>query len=352
VTVPAGNRVIAVFGAYGHTARFVVAELGERGWTPVLSGRDAAKLATVAAGSQPVLERRLASIEDPASLDRAIAGAAAVVNCAGPFGETAPAVIEAALRAGIHYLDVNGQSLVTIRTFDTYADDARVREAGIVIAPALGFYGALGDLLATAAMAGWPSADEVSIAVALDSWKPTRGTLLAGENTAGRRVVLRGHRLRILPGDQPPPSRTWDFPTPFGPQEVVGEFSTTDVVTIARHLDVADVQAFINRAPLADLDEPYSSGPQAADNSGRSAQRFVLDVVVRRGGERRRAVARGRDIYAFTAPIVVEALERILDGRRKSAGVIAAGEIFDAGDFLRALPFEQLSLEATRRSSR
>lgn len=266
--VPTGNRVIAVFGAYGHTARFVVAELGERGWTPVLSGRDAAKLATVAAGSQPVRERRLASIEDPASLDRAVAGAAAVVNCAGPFGETAPAVIEAALRAGIHYLDVNGQSLVTIRTFDTYADDARVREAGIVIAPALGFYGALGDLLATAAMAGWPSADEISIAVALDSWKPTRGTLLAGENTAGRRVVLRGHRLRILPGDQPPPSGTWDFPAPFGPQEVVGEFSTTDVVTIARHLDVADVQAFINRIPLADLDEPDSSGPQAADNTG------------------------------------------------------------------------------------
>lgn len=91
MTVPAGNRVIAVFGAYGHTARFVVAELRERGWTPVLSGRHAAKLATVAAGFDLVLERRLASIEDSASLDRAIAGAAAVVNCAGPFGETAPA---------------------------------------------------------------------------------------------------------------------------------------------------------------------------------------------------------------------------------------------------------------------
>ena len=165
--------------------------------------------------------------------------------------------------------------------------------------PRWAFYGARGDLLATAAMGGWPSADEVSIAVALDSWKPTRGTLLAGENTAGRRVALSGHRLRILPGDQPPPSGIWDFPAPFGTQEVVGEFPTTDVVTIARHLDVADVHAFINRAPLADLDEPYPSGPQAADESGRSAQTFLVDVVVRRGGERRRAVARGRDIYAF-----------------------------------------------------
>jgi short subunit dehydrogenase-like uncharacterized protein len=54
VTVPASNRVIAVFGAYGHTARFVVAELGERGWTPVLSGRDAAKLARGHSAVEPV----------------------------------------------------------------------------------------------------------------------------------------------------------------------------------------------------------------------------------------------------------------------------------------------------------
>jgi short subunit dehydrogenase-like uncharacterized protein len=83
VTAPAGNRMIAVFGAYGHTARFVVAKLRERGWTPVLSGRDAAKLATIAAGSHPVLESRLASIKDPAPLDRTIAGTAAAINCAG-----------------------------------------------------------------------------------------------------------------------------------------------------------------------------------------------------------------------------------------------------------------------------
>lgn len=39
------NRTVTVFGAYGHTGRFVVAELVARGWTPILSGRDAGKLA-------------------------------------------------------------------------------------------------------------------------------------------------------------------------------------------------------------------------------------------------------------------------------------------------------------------
>ena len=73
---------MAVFGAYGHTGRFVVAELRERGFVPLLLGRDADKLQALARRSG--LEARLASVDDPASLDRALAGAAAVINCAGP----------------------------------------------------------------------------------------------------------------------------------------------------------------------------------------------------------------------------------------------------------------------------
>ena len=54
--------------------------------------------------------------------------------------------------------------------------------------------------------------------------------------------------------------------------------------------------------------------------------------------------AAGQDIYAVTSPIVAEAVERVLDGRHARAGVAAAGEIFDAGDFLRALSVEHLAL--------
>jgi hypothetical protein len=63
----------------------------------------------------------------------------------------------------------------------------------------------------------------------------------------------------------------------------------------------------------------------------------VLDVTVRRGEATRRTIARGRDIYAVTAPLVVEALERLLSSPRKVSGTVAPGEIFDARDFLKAL---------------
>jgi hypothetical protein len=335
--------VVAVFGAYGHTARFVTAELVARGWTPVLSGRDAAKLAAAAA-VHPGVESRVASVDDPASLDRALSGAAAVINCAGPFGDTAPPLIEAALRAGIHYLDITAEALVAIDLFDTYRNDPRVKEAGIVVAPVMAFYGALGDLLATAAIGDWAAADEISIAVALDSWHPTRGTQLAGERRAGRRVIFSDHHLRVLAGDEPQPRSTWTFSDPFGPQDVVGQFTTTDLITISRHLDTERIDAFVNVAPLKDLNDPQTKGPQAADADGRSAQVFLVEVVVRRGDEERRASARGRDIYAFTAPIVVEATDRILSGRSRATGVATAGELFDAAGFLRSLPLDALTL--------
>jgi Saccharopine dehydrogenase NADP binding domain len=328
---------IAVYGAYGHTAAFVVSELRRRGWSPILCGRDAARLRAAHPGS----DVRVASVDDPRSLDEATAGAAAVINCAGPFADTAPALIDAALRARIHYLDVTAESLVTISTFERYADPARA--AGVVVAPSMAFFGALGDLLATAVMGTWSSADEIAIAIALDSWNPTRGTRLTGERRAGRRVVFAGGRLEVRPGNEPPPTGRWEFPPPFGLQDVVGELSTADAVTISHHLDVQEIRACMNLRPIGDLSDPDTPGPVAADDSGRSAQIFLVDVIARRGDEQRRASARGRDIYAITAPIVVEAAERIVDGRFEQPGVRAAGELFDAGDFLGALS-EHLSV--------
>jgi hypothetical protein len=44
------NRAIAIFGAAGRAARFVVAELNRRGWSSILGGRDLAKLKGLESG--------------------------------------------------------------------------------------------------------------------------------------------------------------------------------------------------------------------------------------------------------------------------------------------------------------
>jgi hypothetical protein len=322
------SSAVAVFGAYGHTGRFVTAELRDRGYVPLLSGRDAAKLQALgASGLRP------ASVDDPASLDRALDGAAAVINCAGPFAVTAAPVIEAALRAGIPYVDVAAEIEANLDTFTQFADTD-----GLVV-PAMAFYGGLGDLLATTAMGDWTTADEVHVAYGLSSWHPTAGTLAAGRVSRERR---NGQHVRYTNGkleyhDDKPQTLEWPFPAPTGPRTVVGEFTMADAVTIPSHLSIPEVRMYMTADAVKDLSAPDASAPVAVDEEGRSAQTFLVDVIVRSGDMERRASARGQDIYAVTAPLAVEAVHRILTGQTKATGVASAGKIFDAPDFLSAL---------------
>ena len=397
------TKTVTVYGAYGHTGRFVVAELLRRGFVPVLAGRDHDKLTALAesignghaaiaetratstgraratstgraqatstgqarvasvgqarvastgraqamstgraqatsigqARVASVGEVRVASVGDPASLDRALAGADAVVNCAGPFAVTAGPVIEAALRAGIPYVDVAAEIEANADTFRLFGERAA---AGVVV-PAMAFFGGLGDLLVTAARGDWPDADRVHVAYGLDSWHPTAGTRAAGtvsrQRRDGRRVRFAGGRLEYR--DDAAPTEKWDFPAPMGTREVIAEFSMADVVTIPSHLAVPEVRGYMTVEAARDLSSPDTPPPVAADEQGRSEQPFVVDVVVSRGAERRRAAAYGKDIYAVSAPLAVEAIDRILTGRIRAAGVSSAGRVFDAPDFLAAL---------------
>jgi NAD(P)-dependent dehydrogenase (short-subunit alcohol dehydrogenase family) len=137
---PGRDRTVAVFGATGHTGRFIVSELLRRGIASIAVGRDATKLAECGFADRGI-EVREASTDDAGSLDRAFAGAAAVVNCAGPFLDTAHAVASAALRGRKHYLDVTAEQPSARATFETF--DELARNAGVVVIPAMGFYGGL-----------------------------------------------------------------------------------------------------------------------------------------------------------------------------------------------------------------
>ena len=330
------QRKVAVFGAYGHTAGFIIAELLQRGLQPVPSGRDRARLEALA--RHLALDGRQASIDDPASLDCALAGCVAVIHCAGPYGDSAVPVIESALRAGIHYLDLSAEQQATLHTFDHF--DHAARQAGSTLLPSMAFYGGLADLLATAAFGDWPDADRIDIAVALDRWHPTAGTRRTGaRNTAPRQVIGDG-RLTLLA--DPPPTCAWTFPAPFGTQSMVA-LPLSEIITLSRHLHSREVHSHMNLAPLRDLRDPATPPPQPADARGRSAQRFAMEARVSRNGTTRHALAQGRDIYAISAPLVVEALQRLLRGDARP-GVLAPGDAFDAADMLGAIADLQVTI--------
>ncbi|PMS18508.1 saccharopine dehydrogenase [Trinickia dabaoshanensis] len=330
---------VAVYGAAGHTGRFVVDELKRRGHGVVRVGRDAGRLSERAAHDEAPW--RVASIDDSAQLDAALRGTDAVINCAGPFLDTALPIADAALRAGIPYLDVTAeqpafQSLVEQR-------DARARAAGVTLIPAAAFYGGLADLLVTAAANPQAPIDRADIAVGLDSWHPTRGTRVTGERNRATRMIQRGAKLTALP--QPVQEGVWSFGEDMGAQEVV-MLPFTEVMTVSRHLRADTIESWFATSALRELRDPNTPPPKADDELGRSAQQFVMDVVVAQSGELRRIRATGCDIYAVSAPIVVEAAERLLRGMHSTKGGVASlGEIFDAADFLSALDTVQVTRE-------
>lgn len=334
---------VLVYGAYGHTGRFIVAELVEKGFAPVLSGRDRAQLEAQSAW-QGGLEVRVAAVDDPKALDLALAGTAAVINAAGPFARTASSIVEAAIRARVPYLDVAAEPDVVAATIDLHAGLAS--EAGITLVPAAAFYGGLGDLLATAVMGDWAQADSITLAYSLSSWKPTRGTRVtievAEQRRGGQRLVFRDQRLQLR--SDKAAATEWVFPQPVGRQAVTTEFTTADSVTMSRHLKVGVIHELMTLAPLNDLSEPDESPPAAVDARGRSAQTFLIEAVVQAGAEQRRGMVRGQDIYAVTAPLVVRALVGVLSRLRSEPGVVTLGQIGDARAFLQSLEPEHLSL--------
>jgi hypothetical protein len=332
---------VGVFGANGHTGAFVVAELMQRGFTPIAIARDAARLEARGFHRQGVTTR-VASVDDPGSLDRAFAGVSAIVNCAGPFLDTAAEVCAAALRAGVHYLDVTAEQASASATLDVF--DAAARQAGVTIVPAMGFYGGLADLLCSTATSGWDRVHEVRIGIALDSWWPTHGTRATGQRNTAPRLVIEGGTL--VPLGDPAPRTTLQFATPFGSQTVT-EVPFTEIPLIARHLRVARLHTWLADTALHDLRDPSTPPPVAADESGRSAQQFLVDVLAIGPDGTRLATARGRDIYAVTAPLVVEAAQRLIRHAGHEPGAFAPGAIFDAADFLGSFPPTVLAVEFT-----
>jgi hypothetical protein len=277
--------------------------------------------------------------EAPALLD----GVDLVINCAGPFADTSLRLAAAAVHAGVHYLDLSAEQqpvLDLAREFDG------VSMASTVM-PAAGFFGALGDLLATAAAGDWAGAgglEEISVFAALDHWHPTTGTRRTGQRNSGPRFRVAGGNLVPITPAHPDGGRplTWTFPSPFGTCEL-GELGLAETICILRHLPATRISSYLSLNALTELRDPLTPPPVAADTAGRSAQLFVMEAVAVRDGVRRTARVQGQDIYASSAPIVVEAAARIIAGQAPT-GVHSPASAFPAEEFLATLPFEHFSL--------
>jgi Saccharopine dehydrogenase NADP binding domain len=335
------TRHALVYGATGHTGRMVAAALRDRGWTLTLSGRQRPALESMATALDAAAKP--ASLDSRAELDQATIGCNVLINCAGPFRDTASPLIAAALRARIPYLDVAAEIETILDTMQNW--DAAAREAGVPVIPSVGFYGGLGALVAAEALGAWGEADRIVLSYGLNEWIPTPGTLVAGVVSRERR---NGARPIFIEGAlaytyEPAPTVEWEFPAPIGRQPAISEFTMADTVTIARQVRVQEIVSYMPAKAIADLGGG-SVRPSGEANVQPSHQRFVVQASVSRGGMVRSCTVRGGDIYAITAPLVAEAAEFAI--RSTGGGIRVAAQLGAPGELLSTLaPF--LDIEPT-----
>lgn len=321
---------LLVYGAYGSTGRAVAREVVSRGGTPVVAGRNRRAVARQAAALG--VEGRSFDLESP-DLAGHLDGIDAVVNCAGPFAETAEPLVEACLAAGVDYLDVTGEFAVVERL---RRRDADAREAGIAVLPAVGFEVVPSDCLAAELAARVPTADELAVAVRAPP-SISRGTARTLLDSLGEGVVRRNGRLVRVPAAYR--SRKVDFGD--GPERAV-TVPLADVVTAAHSLGVGTVETYLalpaaaeSALRLADVAAPcircrpvrrlLERGIEALvdgldfGRAGAEADGAVVWAAVRDGDTGRTASAglRTPNPYALTAETAVTAAERILAGETR-----------------------------------
>ena len=333
------NERIAVFGASGYQGRLVLGEMARRGLDTVLVGRDPARLraAGIAAGITGAAQR-IATAGDHRSLVAAFAGCAAVVNCAGPFTATGPAVVRAAIEAGAHYVDTSGEQQYVLTVFDTCSDAAE--RAGVSVVPATNDGCVPGDLVAhLLADAAGPVEEIVVGHVITGGGGLSRGSLRSAAATLD---ALRSGGLAYRDGDWraglPVPPLSITFPGADEPTRMAA-IPLSEVVTIPRHVRVRRVTSYGEAAlvdrlatPLPpDVVDAVPEGPTAEQRAG---QRFTYVVqATTPGGRVVRGTVQGADTYGITAVIAVEAARRLAtDGARP--GVLAPAQAFDPAGFL------------------
>jgi short subunit dehydrogenase-like uncharacterized protein len=311
-----------VYGAYGYTGRLVAEEAVDRGLDVVLAGRDAKRTRDVA--DELDLPYRTFDVSQAATM---LDGVSLVLNCAGPFDETADDMVDACIETGTHYLDVTGELQVFERV-KRRSDDAE--DAGVTLLPGVGFDVVPTDCLAAHLQSRLPEATHLALALEADGGVSpgTLKTALAGLADGG--AVRRDGVLRWVPMAHK--TRAVDFGD--GLRRAV-TFPWGDVSTAAFTTGIPNVEVYLSlptnarrafvatrylggllaakpvRSLLEYAVERYVTGPDAEE---RESSETRVWGEVRSSGDRAVSRLRAPDTYEVTVQTALLCAEKTLAG--------------------------------------
>jgi short subunit dehydrogenase-like uncharacterized protein len=331
---------ILLFGATGYTGRLTAAALAERGADFAIAGRDTSKLRELAERTgQPDIHQ--ASVGDTQGLLRALKGARVLVTCVGPFTDLGDTAVEAALRAGVNYVDSTGEGAFVDRLLDNFHE--RALKVGIAMAPALGFDEVVGDLAVMKAVEGMAGAN-VCLTYALPTQAST-GTFKSAMSILAAKApwIVEGRKVRVGAGTH----RRWaPMPEPLGPRRATA-FPLAEASLAPLHRDLRGLQTYVTvgRAQemalrgLAPVVRPLLSWAAARNTLGRALDGMkvsgpseaareegkwtILAEATGAGNSWRNVVIAGTDVYGLTASLLATGAIEMSRDDYPNTGVLA-----------------------------
>lgn len=312
-----------LYGANGYTGELVAREAKQRGMQPILAGRNAH--AINALGQELGFETRVFRLTDPASIQHHLTGMRLVLLCAGPFTTTSPAMLEACMRTGAHYLDITGEIAVLESIF---RQAPSLKQSGVVAIPAVGFDVVPTDCLAAMLKRELPDATHLRLLFSAAKAHVSRGTMLTSIESASEPPKMRkdGQITDVAPtmvmlpfDDRPAPALLLSW------GDISTAYYSTGIPTIQTYLGTP---ALIKRlrqitrwgrmlgwAPLQAVVKGFYGrtlkGPTAAQRAG--DQTIVWGEVSNAAGRKVAMKLRTPAAYSLTVDAAVTAVSRLLE---------------------------------------
>ena len=303
-----------LYGANGYTGRLIARAASEKGLKPLLAGRKGDEVAALGRElGLPHLEMRL---DEGEKLDEALHTCGFALHAAGPFRHTLRPMVDACLRTGRHYVDINGDisCFEEVRTYHQAALDK-----GIMLLPGAGFDVIPTDCLAAFLHRQMPNANRLRIAFASVGSTLSHGTAMtmAGKLGEGGMIRKGGQIVRRPFGEH---GMTIDLGD--GPRFVMS-IPWGDVSTAYHTTGIPDIEAFTAVKPLIHRILKFQSlfngllrkewvrdrirrkidgrAPGPDDAMRRQARSLVWAEVTGADGKACTATLRGPEVYDLTA---------------------------------------------------
>lgn len=309
---------LMIYGATGYTGRMAAEHAKAQGLDVVIAGRNGESLESLAA--QLCVPYRVFTPDNQAA--ESLEGIGVLLNFAGPFAQTADALMQACIKVGVDYLDITAEIKV-YRLAERLG--AQAAEAGVMLLPGVGWDVVPTDCLAmhVARRVRDPQALKVALQVA---GSMSRGSALSVSEIIGAGLLARVDGLLVATPDTKP--QHFEFGD--GPALCV-PLSFGDLVTGWHSTGIPNISMFVHITgdafPEGDLSQ-LPDGPSAEQREAHRA-RAVAEVIGADGASAR-SVIETVNGYTYTPLAAVEAARRVLHGDRRP-GFETPARVFGVG---------------------